>query len=127
MKTCRNNAFLSGGLTPGQTLYEEAAAFSSRVEKVFGTGTTASVSSNWNYSLNNQQARLFGSVFTGSFITELRQPLLAGAGREFTEVAGPVGRLNQGATGVNQGIVIARINTRVSMIQFETDVPRTGA
>ncbi len=118
----QNNAFLSGGLTPGQTLYEESAAFTSQVEQVFETGSTATLSSNWNYSLNNQQARLFGSVYTGSVAAQFRHPVLAGSGKEFTQIAGPVGRLNQGVTGVNQGIVIARINSGISVIQFETDV-----
>lgn len=118
----QNNLFLAGGLRPGDTLYEESAAFTSRIEKVFATGGTAALNMNWNYSLTNQQARLFGSVYTGTASAEFRQPLVAGFGPDFNLVAGPLGRTNTAITGVTQGIVIARINTDISVVQFEADV-----
>jgi len=118
----QNNRFLSGGLLPGDTLSEERADFDVRLEKIFSYGGTAAVSLSTDYSLNNVPARLFGSVYTGALSAEYRQPLLAGAGRDFTQIAGPVSRVNPSSTGLNQGIVIARINTDISLSRFEADV-----
>ena len=53
---------------------------------------------------------------------EVRQPLLAGAGTQFTRVAGPI-RPGFGAiAGVSQGVVIARINQDITLADFEIAV-----
>ena len=46
-------------------------------------------------------------------------PLLAGSGAEFTRIAGPVSSSFGGLSGVNQGVVIARINQDISLADFE--------
>ena len=51
-----------------------------------------------------------------------RSPLLAGAGTQFTRVAGPI-RPGFGAiAGVSQGVVIARINQDITLADFEIAV-----
>ncbi|MCY2966030.1 MAG: hypothetical protein NT069_20770, partial [Planctomycetota bacterium] len=114
----QNNRFLSGGLAPGMELDENSAAFSARVEKTLSTGGVVSVGQEWDYNRNNVPARLYPSVYTGRLYGEFRQPLLAGAGSDFTSVAGPLWRNPTGNT-LNQGVVIARLNTEMSMYDFE--------
>ena len=67
---------------------------------------------------------LYTSAYLGNLAAEFRQPLLAGAGRLFTEVAGPAGSsgssgtFDQGVTGVSQGILIARAETEIAKIDL---------
>ncbi len=120
-ENAQNNGLLSGGIPPGGTLAEENAAFQSRLEQPLLSGGTFAISQNWNYSLNNQSsvARLFQSAYIGSLGAEYRQPLWSGAGREFNAIAGPASQRARGFSYVNQGIVIAQINRRISEIDFE--------
>lgn len=117
----QNNRFLSGGVTPGATLADETSAFTSRFEKYLDGGGRVALSHNWNYSLNNAPNRLFGSNYAGLLQAEYRQPLLAGYGSDFTEVSGPLGKGGRSGT-VGQGVAIARINTNVSLTEFEARV-----
>src|SRR5207248_1380720 len=50
------------------------------------------------------------------------QPLWSGAGTEFTRIAGPLNTNLQGLSGVNQGVTIARINTDITIVDFEVQV-----
>ncbi|MGH7128661.1 MAG: TolC family protein, partial [Planctomycetaceae bacterium] len=118
----QNNAFEAGGLQPGQTLEEDTANFRARLEKLFAYGGTFGVTNEINYSWNNTPARLFPSVYTGFLRADYRQPLLAGGGLFFNRVAGPDARNPGGIIGVNQGVVIARINTDISIADFEASV-----
>jgi len=115
----QNNLFLSGGLPPGATLSDETAAFQSRLQKQFADSGSFALIHNWNYSLNNVPSRLFGSVYEGNVRAEYRRPLLQGAGAEFTRIAGPGGSTS---LGVNQGVVISRINSDISIADFELSV-----
>ena len=122
-ENAQNNSLLSGGLPPGTSvLVDENAQFQSRLEQQFLTGGTLAVNHNWNYSASNQTNRLFPSAYTGILGTEFRQPLWSGAGREFNAIAGPSSQRARGFSYVNQGIVIARINSHLSEIDFEENV-----
>ena len=48
----------------------------------------------WNYVPNSLPAQAFNSRYAGYLRGELRQPLWAGRGRDFTEVAGPISSIN---------------------------------
>jgi outer membrane protein TolC len=48
--------------------------------------------------------------------------LLAGAGTQFTRTAGPIARSFGGITGVSKGVLIARINSDISLADFEESV-----
>ncbi|MBL8814691.1 MAG: TolC family protein [Planctomyces sp.] len=113
----QNSPFLN--LDAGDTLTEESAQFSSKVEKPFANSSTFSVQHDWNYSANNVPSRLFPSAYTGFVQAEFRQPLLAGSGTEFTRIAGPIGQNLRGVSGVSQGVLISRINSDISLVDFE--------
>ena len=75
-----------------------------------------------NYLGSNQFGLLFPSSYSGYVRAEYRQPLLAGAGVEYTRIAGPIAYSFRGITGTDQGVVIARINQDISLIQFEASI-----
>jgi outer membrane protein TolC len=66
--------------------------------------------------------QLFPSVYEGTAQLQFRQPLLAGGGTEYTRIAGPVSSNIQGVTGVQQGVLIARINDDMALAEFERSV-----
>jgi outer membrane protein TolC len=115
----QNNQFLSGGLTPGSVLTTDSGKFDIRLDQPLMTGGTFSVVHNWDYNSNNSGSNLFTSAYTGALGVELRQPLWAGAGPEVNAIAGHNTQRSRGISGVNQGVVIAQINTRISQIDFE--------
>lgn len=118
----QNNPISSGGIPAGNVLKQDSANFSTGLSKNFGYGASLSVAQNWNYSQTNQQFQLFPSVYTGTLQFNYIQPLWAGAGTEFTRIAGPLNTNVQGLSGVNQGVIIARINTDMSLADFEAQV-----
>lgn len=116
----QNTGFFN--LSPGDVLTDETAQWSSRIEKPFANSGTFSVQHDWNYSGNNVSSRLFPSAYTGFLQGEYRQPLLAGSGTEFTRIAGPLSQNLRGVSGVSQGVLISRINSDISLIDFEQSV-----
>ncbi len=118
----QNNLFLAGGLTPGSVLTTDAGAFDIRLDQPLVSGGTISLVHNWDYNSNNASARLFTSAYTGQLGVEFRQPLWAGAGPEVNAIAGHNSQRTRGVSGVNQGVVIAQINTKISQIDFERQV-----
>jgi outer membrane protein TolC len=104
------------------SLVSDTAAFSTRIEKPLANSGTVSVQHDWNYDSSNGTFRRFPSVYTGFMQAEYRQPLLAGFGTEFTRTAGPVNQSLRGVSGVSQGVVISRINSDISLIDFEQSV-----
>jgi len=118
----QNNAFTGSGSMPGSTLQADTGMFRSSLQKQFGYGAGFTVGHDWDYQGLNVPGQLFPSVYTGHVRAEYRQPLWAGAGTEFTRVAGPLNPNFSGITGVSQGVVIARINSDISLTQFEQSV-----
>ena len=116
----QNSPFFN--LNSGSTLVDETAQWSARLEKPLANSGTFSVQHDWNYSQNNVTNRLFPSAYTGFVQGEYRQPLLAGSGTEFTRIAGPIGQNLRGVSGVSQGVLISRINSDISQIDFEQSV-----
>ncbi len=92
--------------------------FTSELAKRTATGARFAVRHNVVYDHNNSPARLFPSDYTGWFEAEWRQPLLLGAGLNYNRIAGP----NGGAPGTYNGVLIARINTDISLADFEQGV-----
>lgn len=109
------------GLTQGDVLTENSSQWQTRLEKSFAHSGTFAVENNWSYSRNNQ-TRLFDSAYTGVLQAEYRQPLLAAAGTEFTRIAGPAAQNIRGVSGVSQGVLISRINSDISLLDFEQSV-----
>ncbi|MDP7275800.1 MAG: TolC family protein [Planctomycetaceae bacterium] len=120
-ETPQNNSFFGGGVSSGQALVAESGAFSSMIRKQMGYGASFSVGHDWNYLGSNVPSayQLFNSTYTGNVNLRYRQPLLAGSGTEFTQIAGPVANQFRGLSGVSQGVLIARINNDLTLTQFE--------
>src|SRR5262249_48615582 len=118
----QNNLLLSGGLTRGSVLNQDTGAFTTGITKTTGTGGVIGISHNVNYQFLNSPIQLFPSIYTGNVLLNYTQPLWAGAGTEFTRIAGPFNAQLGGVTGVNQGVVISRISTDVAVADFEVAV-----
>lgn len=100
----------------------ETAGFRTGLRKSFATGGSIDVSHDWDYLGTNAPGTLFPSSYSGILGAEMRQPLLAGSGVEFTRVAGPINPAFGSITGVSQGVVIARINQDITLADFEIAV-----
>ena len=122
-ETVQNNT-LSVGLPAGETLKDETMSFSTSLQKRMATGGQLFLGHNWNYTARNigSPPQLFPSVYEGNLLMQFRQPLLAGGGVEYTRVAGPISTNIQGVTGVQQGVIISRINNDMALAEFERDV-----
>lgn len=101
---------------------QDNGTFRTGLDKYLATGGAVSVYHNWNYTGDPSGSPTFPSSYAGTLGAEVRQPLLAGAGTEFTRVAGP-SRPGFGAiAGVSQGVVIARINQDITLADFELGI-----
>jgi outer membrane protein TolC len=118
----QNNFFLAGGLTDGTILSQDSAQFQSSLTKTFAYGANVALNHNMNYLWTNQEFQLFPSAYTGNLGLTYTQPLWAGAGTEFTRIAGAINPAFSGITGVSQGVVISRINADISLVDFEVSV-----
>lgn len=141
----QNNSIFGGGVGGGGVLTTETGNFNSQLSKQFGYGGAFTVGHSVNYLGNNIPAgQLFRSAYTGNVSAQYTHPLLAGAGADFTRVAGPTslsslsaqsgsgfaatsgggggGGFFNSITGVSQGVVIARINQDITLAEFEASV-----
>ena len=103
----------------------ETGNFQSSLQKNFASGGLVQLNHNWNYRNTpgfNQFGTVFPSSYAGLVSAQYTQPLLAGAGTEFTRVAGPIVQSFGGITGVSQGVAIARINNDLSLADFESSI-----
>lgn len=117
----------SFGIPSGGSQVNETFGSQTRLEKPLANGGTVSLQNDLNYDGNNRpsggfQQPLFASSFTSLLQAEYRQPLWAGAGTEFTRIAGPANQSLRGVSGVSQGVLISRINSDISLTQFEQSV-----
>lgn len=119
----QNNLF-SGGLTPGQVLDQQFTNFELKYAKQLRTGGEVALKHDVNFDRNNVPSRLFRSVYNGTLSLDVNQPLLGGAGFDFTDIAGPVGFISQRYPSVDQGIHVARINEELSQVEFELALRR---
>jgi outer membrane protein TolC len=96
---------------------QTATVFNYEVAKRTATGARFAARQNIGYDLANTPNRRFSGAYTGWFEAEYRQPLLRGAGVDFNRIVGP----NSGV-GQYNGVLIARINTDISLTQFEQGI-----
>lgn len=107
---------------PGFVNTAETGNFDVGIGKNLATGGNFAVTHSWDYLGTNAPGVLFPSSYTGNLQAAFTQPLWAGSGVEYTRIAGP-SRQGLGALiGVNQGVVIARINEDISVADFENSV-----
>jgi outer membrane protein TolC len=110
------------GVGPLGEQVTDQADFSVNLQKATAYGATLGLTHNWQYTQSNSFFRTFPSAYEGAITFDYRHPLWAGAGTEFTRIAGPIGTNIQGVSGVNQGVLIARINTDITIADFEASV-----
>lgn len=106
-----NNQFFGGGT---RLLKQDTAVFQGEISKLSATGTEFSVRNITDYDANNAPGNTFPSAWTVQMETELRHPLLQGAGVEFNRIAGP-----STVPGVFNGVLIARVNQDIAQADFE--------
>jgi hypothetical protein len=94
------------------------------ISKRSATGASFTVRDVTVYDRNNQQANKFGNPATQQSFSwdnfleaTARQPLLLGSGTEFNRIAGP-----NAQPGELNGVLLARVRTDVSLIDFERAV-----
>ena len=109
----RNNTYANSSAPGAQDFINSnnTGIFTSQIAKQFANGGTFAVNHNWNYLDTNSPAALFPSSYSGLIQAQYIQPLWAGAGVEYTRIAGPVRTGLGGITGVSQGVSIARRNS----------------
>ena len=109
-----NNLFFGGGAA---SLARNTAGFNAGVSKTTAAGTQFAFRNITDYDRNTSPINRFHSVYNTLFQAEVRHPLLQGAGVEFNRIAGP-----SRIPGVYNGVLVARINTDITLAQFETAV-----
>lgn len=113
-----NNTLLGGGTN---FFLQDLWRVETGVRKKAATGTSFALRHNIEDDLNNSPSNIFGTAglidahaWTWNVEAEIRQPLLQGAGVDFNRIAGP-----NATPGVNDGVLIARVNTQVSAGDFQ--------
>ena len=116
------NTSNSASAPQGNVLATEGVQTQARLEQQLLSGGIFGINNNWNYLQSNQPQQLFNSSWTGVLGVDYRQPLWAGSGQEFTSIAGPLTQRARGFSYVNQGVVIAHINKRLSEIDLQENL-----
>jgi outer membrane protein TolC len=113
--------FGSGG--PGRPFefQQDRGTFQAQIAKRAATGAQFAVRNNTLYDAsNNGPGQLaFPSVWETNFEAEIRQPFLQGSGVHFNRIAGPNAAHDFLAPN---GVLVARINTDISLADFEDGV-----
>lgn len=110
----RNDIVVGGG-----TYFLDSEQFinDTAVTKRAATGALLRLDSNTEYFGSNAPLNLLNSVATTAVGGEIVQPLLRGAGVEFNRIAGAYA-----IPGGFNGVVLGRINTDISLLDFESAV-----
>ncbi|WP_231615797.1 TolC family protein [Novipirellula artificiosorum] len=111
-----NNATLGGDV---QELLQDYANLTGRVQKRSQNGAIWDINTIKLYDNNNRTGNIFPNYWETQLEAGVRQPLLRGAGREFNLIAGPNA---QPGFNFSNGILIARLNNRISDTDFEIAV-----
>ncbi|MCA9177137.1 MAG: TolC family protein [Planctomycetales bacterium] len=109
------NNLLTGGGT--NQLQQDLLTWEHQFRKLTGAGTRFALRKRIEYDANTAPQNLFPSAWTANVDLEARHPLLQGAGVTFNQLAGPDSR-----PGVINGVRIARVNTNVSLLEFEIGI-----
>jgi outer membrane protein TolC len=112
----QNNTFAAFVPTAFQ---QTTATYTNQIQKRTATGAQFALRSNVLYDNNNNPTRFFRSDFNGFLEAEYRQPLMAGSGTTYNRIAGPTT-----VPGQYNGVLITRINTDISLADFEAGVLR---
>jgi outer membrane protein TolC len=108
-----NNPFVVGSLV------EDQATFQSALTKVTASGGTLAMRHNVIYDNSNLTTRNPQKDWTVNQEFAFSQPLLQGAGVQFNRIAGPNNPFTGVGTAGFDGVMLARINTDITLVQFE--------
>ena len=106
-----NNIFFGGGT---RIFKQDLNVYQTQLSKTTATGTEFYLRNFTDYNANNAPGNQFGSAWNSNIEMAFRQPLLQGAGIDFNRIAGP-----NATPGAINGVVIARVNTKISQAEFE--------
>ncbi|EDL58444.1 hypothetical protein PM8797T_11821 [Gimesia maris DSM 8797] len=109
-----NNVFFGGGT---RLLRQDAMVVQAQLTKRAMTGTEFTLRDYIDYDANNSPGNQFPHAYQNNIEMEFRHPLMQGGGISFNQIAGP-----SGTPGVINGVIIARINTDISLGEFEIAV-----
>jgi outer membrane protein TolC len=109
-----NNEFFGGGT---RLLGQDLMVAQAQLAKKAATGSQFAFRHYVDYDANNAPGNIFPSAYNTNFETEVRQPLLQGAGINFNRIAG-----SSEIPGLYNGILIARANADVELTDFEAAV-----
>ncbi|MDA7923863.1 TolC family protein [Mariniblastus sp.] len=113
----KNDRGINSTIHPNQVLQQDLLNFQTKIAKTNAFGTTYSLGNNIGYEKNNSLQQVWKSNWSADIQAEIRQPLLQGRGVPFNRVAGP-----NSTIGDINGIVIARVNTSISQLDFELGI-----
>jgi outer membrane protein TolC len=109
-----NNVFFGGGT---RLLRQDAMVVQAQLTKRAMTGTEFTLRDYIDYDANNSPGNQFPHAYQNNIEMEFRHPLMQGGGISFNQIAGP-----SGTPGMINGVIIARINTDISLGEFEIAV-----
>ncbi|MCI0357511.1 MAG: TolC family protein [Planctomycetaceae bacterium] len=115
-----NNAIAGLGT---QFFQQDAHVYNFELRKRTAVGTSFAVRKRFDYDFNNSPFNNDPNLpWTMRIEGEVRQPLLQGAGVDFNRIAG-----TSGVPGFYNGVLITRINTDISLADFEMAVTQLVA
>jgi outer membrane protein TolC len=115
-----NNAIAGLGT---QFLQQDVHTYNLELRKRTATGTSFAVRKRVDYDFNNSPFNNDPNLpWTMRIEGEMRQPLMQGAGVDFNRIAGL-----SGVPGFYNGVLITRINTDISLADFEASVTQLVA
>ncbi|MFK8114773.1 MAG: TolC family protein [Rubripirellula sp.] len=110
-----NNILLGGGT---RLFQQDLGRYTTELKKRTAAGTLLSARHNIEYDYNNAPGNDTPNRPWGTdFELEMRHPLMQGGGADFNRIAGP-----DATPGVYNGVLIARVNADISVIDFEAGI-----
>ena len=110
--------------------HEDNNTFNTQLTKMTATGGQFSLAQNMFYDYLNTPSLAVPSTWNVNYQLSMNQPLLAGSGVQFNRIAGPfnpfAGIISSNGSTIGtttfDGVMLARINTDISLADFEAGV-----
>ena len=109
----------NSSIASSDVLLSDNASAYGRLYKPLRSGGVVSLVQNLNYTSGNVANQFLNPDFAGFVRGELRQPLGAGRGREFTDIAGPLTYRNR---AIGFGVSVAELKEELPALDFEENV-----
>lgn len=109
-----NNVFFGGGT---RLLQQDLGVYQAQISKRTAMGSQFAIRHYTDYDANNAPGNAFPSAWNVNIEGEFRQPILQGGGLNYNRIVGP-----NGIPGQYSGVLLARVNTDISLADFEVGV-----